>query len=203
VFQSYLAWTPGLARLNADHLRGPDAPRFVHVEFQPVDEHLPMMEDGPSWTEMIRLYTRREGRMMERRRVPLTADRRDLGVRALGASEPLRLPAVRGVLIAEIRLKRPMTDILRGVIYRAGIQTLSLTFPGGTVQRFRLSPASEAGFILSPQMTDLEFLEWSTAPAVPPGVRPVAVSVDAPCEIRLVEQLYPDPPSHPQAVNFK
>jgi hypothetical protein len=203
VFQSYLAWTPGLARLNADHLRGPDAPRFAHVEFQPVDEHLPMMEDGPSWIELIRLYRRREGRMMERRTEPLVLDRRDLGAHTLGAGDRLRFPAARGALVAEVRVKQPLLERLRGVIYRGGIQTLSVTFPGGSVQKFRLSPAAEAGFILSPQMTDLQFLDWSTAPALPPGVRPEAVSVDAPCEIRLVDATFRTTRPPPARANLK
>jgi hypothetical protein len=45
VFQSYVAYTPGLLRANADYLEGPRAPPFLLLGGSGIDQHLPNMED--------------------------------------------------------------------------------------------------------------------------------------------------------------
>src|SRR4029077_1149178 len=56
VFESYMAWTPRLTELNAEHLRGASAPQWLWVGIDSVDERYPLFDDAPSWLEMIRRY---------------------------------------------------------------------------------------------------------------------------------------------------
>ena len=55
VIQSYSAYTPALAELNAASLRagGPD---YVVFEPQPIDNHFPALEDGACWPELLAGY---------------------------------------------------------------------------------------------------------------------------------------------------
>jgi hypothetical protein len=56
VIQSYSAYTPELARMNARHLTGPDAPRTVFFQVGPIDGRLPALEDGASWVPLLENY---------------------------------------------------------------------------------------------------------------------------------------------------
>jgi hypothetical protein len=56
VFQSYSAYTPSLARMNAQHLTGAGAPDNVFFRPEPIDGHFPALEDGASWPALLSLY---------------------------------------------------------------------------------------------------------------------------------------------------
>ena len=56
VMQSYSAYTPELAFLNADHLQGPHAPKTAFFSIAPIDGRYPALEDGPSWPALLGQY---------------------------------------------------------------------------------------------------------------------------------------------------
>ena len=56
VFQSAMAWTAKLAEINADFLRGPRAPQWLWVSVGSIDQRFPLLDDAPSWLEMLRRY---------------------------------------------------------------------------------------------------------------------------------------------------
>ena len=56
VFQSYSAYTPALATMNAEHLRSPNAPDHVLLRIEPIDHRLAALEDGNSWPSLIDDY---------------------------------------------------------------------------------------------------------------------------------------------------
>ncbi|KRF45527.1 hypothetical protein ASH01_06795 [Terrabacter sp. Soil811] len=53
MFQSYSAYSEGLAGRNREYLSGSAAPEWVLFAPQPIDDSYPNVEDGPSWVEMI------------------------------------------------------------------------------------------------------------------------------------------------------
>ena len=55
-FQSYMAYTPGLLRTNAEFLEGPRAPRFLLLESDTIDYRFPSMEDALALQVMSRDY---------------------------------------------------------------------------------------------------------------------------------------------------
>jgi hypothetical protein len=55
VLQSYSAYTPKLAKLNADHLQGAGADR-VFFSIAPIDAHYPALDDGLSWLSLLGQY---------------------------------------------------------------------------------------------------------------------------------------------------
>jgi hypothetical protein len=56
VFQSYAVFTPYLADANARFYRGPAAPEFVLLRFDPIDHRPAPAEDGPALLEVLRRY---------------------------------------------------------------------------------------------------------------------------------------------------
>ena len=46
VFQSYMAYTPRLARANAEHLAGDDAPQWILLRVAPIDQRPPALDDS-------------------------------------------------------------------------------------------------------------------------------------------------------------
>lgn len=60
VFQSYSAYTAGLARRNAAHFAGTRAPDHVLLAIEPIDGRLAMIEDAPSWLPLWTRYDPRE-----------------------------------------------------------------------------------------------------------------------------------------------
>jgi hypothetical protein len=56
VFQSYSVFTPYLADANARFYRGPAAPEFVLLRFDPIDRRPAPAEDGPALLEVLRRY---------------------------------------------------------------------------------------------------------------------------------------------------
>lgn len=60
ILQSYSAYTPELAALNAEHLSGPDAPRTIFFDITPIDGRYPSLDDGPSWPALLSAYSFRQ-----------------------------------------------------------------------------------------------------------------------------------------------
>ena len=56
VIQSYSAYTPELAELNAGHLRSDHAPENILFDIDPMDAKFPSLEDGLSWPELLTRY---------------------------------------------------------------------------------------------------------------------------------------------------
>ena len=56
VFQSYQVYTPYLARINEQHLRGSLGPDNILFTIQPIDGRFPSLEDGLSWPAIFDNY---------------------------------------------------------------------------------------------------------------------------------------------------
>ena len=60
MIQSYAAFTPELADLNAAYLRSSHAPDNVFFECAPIDDHYPSLDDGLSWPVLLTRYDIRD-----------------------------------------------------------------------------------------------------------------------------------------------
>lgn len=56
VFQGYSAYTPALARRNEAFYLGPDAPRYVLLKLQAIDNRLPASDDALALAAVLRRY---------------------------------------------------------------------------------------------------------------------------------------------------
>jgi hypothetical protein len=57
VVQSYSAYTPLLAELNDNHLKGDEAPDNILFIIEAIDGRLPALEDGLSWPTILNRYS--------------------------------------------------------------------------------------------------------------------------------------------------
>jgi hypothetical protein len=105
VFQSYSAYTPKLAALNAAHLSGAAAPDHLLFSVEPIDGRLPALDDGASWVPILERYQLRSAGsrlLLDRSAEPRKTRRQSLGTRH-GAGW-IELPAGGGLQTAAITL---------------------------------------------------------------------------------------------------
>lgn len=169
VAQSYSAYTPALAQMNADHLVGKKAPDNVFFALEPTDGRLPSLTDGPSWPILLTRYevtwlgipAGSSGvapiALLQRKpdalrtgvsRTPLLA-----GTAALG--QIVALPAGDRILYAKIDIRPSVYGRFEEVLLKGSELYINLLFPGGRQERYRFVPGmARAGFIISPAVTD-------------------------------------------------
>ena len=170
VIQSYSAYTPELAQLNADFLRGKNAPQNILIEgsapcrdFSSLDEGLtmddrfPSLDDGLSWPELLTRYDfgdveipfvllKRSLRPRQFQLVPLA----DTFVHFGGQMD---VPsATNGPIWAIIELDHTMWGRVVSTLYKPPILLLDVSTRGESKPiRKRLVPGmARGGFLLSP-----------------------------------------------------
>jgi hypothetical protein len=110
VIQSYSAYTPALASLDEQHLRGRDAPDWVLFELQTIDGRLPSLDDGPSWPALLDNYTfiSYDGQfvlMRKNRFIHPNSGYDDVSTKTYKAGATVTLPETDGLLFADVDLK--------------------------------------------------------------------------------------------------
>jgi hypothetical protein len=164
VIYSFFAYTPGLARLNEQHLRGRSAPRNVVFQVEPIDGHLPTLEDGPSWPTLLANYSlvdvaneRIYFREKSPSRVEPAMAARSRDTHALG--EAVALPETEHLLFAEIAIGPSLLGRVRTLFYKPSRLSIGLELADGRVKTYPMPAGmAAAGFILSPLIEDTRAL---------------------------------------------
>jgi len=156
VLQSYSAYTPRLAELDAAHLRGTSAASNIFFAVQTIDGRFPPLDDAPSWLELLSRYEPAGTdagflhlvRAAVPRRfnlVPLTNNIAQLG-------QNFRAPRVKeGLLWVEMDIKRSLAGRVANILYKPTVLVLTVRTRDGAQKSFRLVPGmARAGFLLSP-----------------------------------------------------
>jgi len=203
VFQSYQAYSAGLAMRNARFLRSDHAPQTLLVAAQTIDRRLPTLDDAASW-EIMRTHYRVAGRLnsghliLDRRKESLDAPGKPENAVIVEGQDWTTIPAAAGPgLYASIRCERSVFERLVSAVWKPPSRFLEVRLSSGVVRRFRLvGPAAEAGFLLSPLVLETESLRrWLEGADVP--LRPLAVRVvdnrGRPLAARFVFGPYPYP----------
>jgi hypothetical protein len=154
LLQSYAAYTPELARRNALHLQGTDAPENVLFTVQPIDNRLPALEDGASWPDLLNLYqitgVQDDVAVLKRRPAsPVMAMSCSTSMFRLGA--PVPLPADMPVVWAQIGLRPAPLGAALALLFRLPQLRVTYSIPGGADQSFRyVAGMGAAGFVAAP-----------------------------------------------------
>jgi glycosyltransferase involved in cell wall biosynthesis len=200
VIQSYSAYTPALAEINARHLQGPQAPQTIFFRVHPLDNRYPSLDDGLSWPELLVRYDLCETlgpyirlqRALQARSwklVPLAEIRGRLG-------QEIKIPESGGGAVwAEVDIQPTLRHRAVSFLYKTPL-------PGITVNGkflFRLLPSlARSGFLLSPLVA--ETLAFETLAVDPSRVLQVkSILIDAgkggyyrpEIRIRLFRLIYP------------
>ncbi len=162
VFQSYSAYTPTLAELNEQHLRGTSAPDWVLIDLLTPDGRLPSLEDGVSWPALLENYTlvSFDGQFVFMRRNQVTQTRSTLSVICQEKHRTgltVALPEVDGPLFAEVDIKPTLLGKLLMALFKPPQLNIKLTLKNGESTNYRvISNMMTTGFILSPLVSNTQ-----------------------------------------------
>lgn len=160
VMQSYQAYAPEFAELNASFLRGPRAPDNILFQLFPIDDHFPALDDGLSWPELLARYDVLQvtwsGVELRRSPVPRPWDLTPLMDLPVPLGQVVALPAVTdAVLWAKLDSPLTLTGIATTALFKPPILWLTVWTQEGRELRFRLVPGlARGGFVLSPLVQD-------------------------------------------------
>ncbi|MEJ7745158.1 MAG: hypothetical protein WKF61_00060 [Luteimonas sp.] len=161
-FQSYAAYTPGLATANSEHLLSERAPDNIFFKVQPIDWRFPSMDDGASWPMLLTGY---EPKRIENGFLVLRK-RQQEGARALpiklgsadhAFGEKVELPASTGPIFVQIDIKPSVAGLMASVLYKPTQLQISLEMSNGEQRRYRIiSGMTRTGFVISPLIENAE-----------------------------------------------
>lgn len=170
VMQSYGAYTPALARMNAEHLTGAKAPDGVLFGLEAIDQRLPALADGPSWPILLTRYGLKGIGIpvASKKEIPLvfylkrkpdwqriSVARTPLLQERLGLGQVLKLPKSDSALFAQIDIRQNLLGKLADLLFDGPRLYIQLEFPDGHMEHYRLvAGAARAGFVISPVVID-------------------------------------------------
>jgi hypothetical protein len=156
VVQSYSAYTPELAALNARHLSGPKAPDHVLFGVETIDNRYPSLDDGASWPELLNRYElagdTEKYLLLARRPAPSTGPNlTPLHSRRARLGEAVSIGPQIGVTYVTVELSPTLLGKVASLAYRPTALTIAVELSDGSKHEHRLVPGQAAsGFVLSP-----------------------------------------------------
>lgn len=169
VIQSYSAYTPELAELNAAFLRSDAAADNILFEIAPIDFNFPALEDGRSWPELLTRYDIKNINgpflLLTRSATPRKYQKVFLKDAAVSFGKPVPLPSSSaGPIWAEIEINQSLLGAVVSALYKPPILSLTVTLRDGRQGDFRLVPGmTRSGFLLSPFIGDQKSFALLTA----------------------------------------
>ena len=138
--QSYSAYTPELAAINAAHLWTAGAASNILFAVQPLDGRFPSLDDGLSWPELLTLYDLKGrsddgGRFLVLSRAAVPREYRLIPLRNTAArfGEPVILPgATDGPVWVEIEIKKSLLGTVVSALYKPPVLMLTVSLPDHT-----------------------------------------------------------------------
>jgi hypothetical protein len=156
IMQSFQAYTPELAELNAAFLRSTHAPANIVFQLAPVDDRFPSLEDGRSWPELLTRYDLREVEwpfvLLKRSAAPRCWRLEPLADGPIRFGELVAVPpATNGPVWATIEIDQTLVGKIVSTLYKPPILRLTVSTRDGGRFRYRLVPGmARSGFLLSP-----------------------------------------------------
>ncbi len=134
VMQSYSAYTPELAEMNAAHLRAASAARNILFAIQPIDGRFPALDDGLSWPELLTRYDFRgtagqSGKflLLTRAAAPRKFQLTPLQEVTASFGEPVKSPdATAGAVWVEIEIKKTFAGSVAATFYKPPVLRLTV-----------------------------------------------------------------------------
>ncbi len=189
VIQSYSTFMPALARLNEDFYASENAPEFVLMKVQAIDERLPTMDDAqvlallPHRYEFI--YSERDFQLWRRNSGPFdlaTIAPRLLQTSALNVNQPLVINSSgeKQPLWLRVDLQPSLLGKIRSFLYKPPQVTLRLEDTAGNLHDYLMPlPQGRNGFIVNPLIEDLiDYMQFA-ADRSQKLVRAISLKIDA------------------------
>lgn len=156
IFQSYSVYTSRLAKLNELHLRSKKAPDNIIFRLEPIDGHLPALEDGYSWPTIINNYSvvKLENDFLYLKKRPSAHQHIFIkeiynGEHRFG--EIVNFTETKHPLYAEINISPTVLGIIRAFLFKPPLLSISINLNNGTQKSYRLiSTMAKLRFLISP-----------------------------------------------------
>jgi hypothetical protein len=156
IFQSYSAYTPKLAEMNAAHLRSDRAADHIMFDVWTIDGRFAAQDDSLSWPELLTRYdimgVAERYILMEKSVTPRQYELTPIGETVARFDEGIEIPSmVGGPIWVRIDIARSLWGNVVAMLYRPPRVSLALFTRSGRAYGGRLLPAeARAGFLLSP-----------------------------------------------------
>jgi len=160
IIQSYSAYEPNLADINADHLLGTLAPRHVFFDVFPIDGRLATLEDGKSWPLLLTRYGMggRAGHFLVLDRNPgvtTAPEMEDISTSTQRLGQQFSLPKIRDPVWAEVGVRPTLLGRIFAVLFKLPQLHILIRYEDGYTESFRyLAAMGRSGFIISPVIHD-------------------------------------------------
>jgi len=156
IFQSYSAYTPKLAQMNATHLRSDRAADHIFFDVWTIDGRFAGQDDSLSWPELLTRYdiTGMAGRyiLMEKSVTPRRYELTPIGETLASFDAAIEIPSMKdGPVWVRIDIRRSLWGNIAAMLYRPLPVWLTVVTRSEGMYSGRLLPAeARAGFLLSP-----------------------------------------------------
>jgi len=181
IFQSYSVYTPLLAQINAQHIRGEAGPDNILFRVEPIDRRLPALEDGLSWPALIDNYRvvgwQADAALLSRR----AALRQESNLQVIDQrwqrlGEATVIPSGEAPIFAQIDLAPTSLGKAVAFAYKLPQLTMTLRLTDGEERRYRvIANMMKAGFFISPLVEDnTDFVLLATGYPAAAGRKQVA-----------------------------
>ncbi|MDB0571426.1 hypothetical protein LBW59_11665 [Ralstonia solanacearum] len=162
VIQSYSAYNPPLARINADHLSGAGAPDNIFFSISPIDNHLPALEDGTSWPALLTSYTiagyANDRVLLKKGRETSSIFRgREIFDDTILAGQAVPLSQNSGPIWAEVEVRPSFIGKIANFLFKSRALDISMQFKDGRKASYKyVAGMGKAGFLVSPFVQDTQ-----------------------------------------------
>jgi hypothetical protein len=156
VYQSFSAYTPELAILNASYLAKKDAPDNILFSIKTIDGRYPSLDDGTSWPVLFTRYELTDVvddyLLLKKRDHSEKQQRMSLAFSGqVNLGEIVDLSDRKGIIYTEIEINQSLIGKLFDVLYKQTPLKITAELSNGTTQTHRFIPGQAiSGFILSP-----------------------------------------------------
>lgn len=170
VFQSYAAYSGGLARLNAEFFQSPRAPLWVMLNWDAIAHHYPTGDDAQALVGILQNYRpilSDGGFLLFRRRDHIDASpiphNRPADELPIGFRAETSLPAPPGnAWFARLDVQLTVYGKLYALLFRPPRLGIEIKLSDGSRQRYALvRSVAQAGFMLTPALaSNSQYLDW-------------------------------------------
>jgi len=156
IFQSYSAYTPNLAEMNAAHLRSDRAADHILFDVWTIDGRFAAQDDSLSWPELLTRYDIKVMAeryiLMEKSVTPRQYELAPIGETVARFDEAIELPSmIGGTIWVRIDIRQSLYGNIIAMLYRPTRVSLTVSTRSGRTYGGRLLTAvARAGFLLSP-----------------------------------------------------
>src|SRR5207245_2219109 len=156
IFQSYSAYTPTLAEINAAHLRSDRAADHILFDVWTIDGRFAAQDDSLSWPELLTRYdmVSMAGQyiLMDKSVAPRRYELTPIGKTVAKFDEAITIPSMmEGPIWATIDIRPSFLGNVLAMPYRPPRVSLTVLTRSGRAYGGRLVPGeARAGFLLSP-----------------------------------------------------